>query len=573
MHIKNHTILDVKDLVVDYTTSHGSVRAVDQASFTLDAGECVGIIGESGSGKSSLVSAIMGLIKQGTILGEIRYQDVDLNALTAKQFRRYRWKEIALVFQNSLDVLNPVLTVGEQIEEPLRLHGHDSPHVREQKVISLLEMVELDPQWRKVYPHQLSGGMRQKALFAMALACHPKILLIDEPTASLDPESRQEIISLLMRLQHQEQCAILLISHDLALIKKLTGRMMVIYAGQIVEMGPTAQILKDPAHSYTRGLLQASPNFFKYKDLWGIEGEPPRGASQPGCPFYPRCCQAEESCQLSRPPLMPVGKSRMVACHKGGIETFLQAKGITMIYRSAEQTVPAVQDVNIDVKSGETVAVIGKTGSGKSTLAHVLAGVLQGDTGEVYYRQKKVKGRWATSMIGGMQIVFQDPFSSTSHRMKVLDVVKEPLDIIKWQDPRQCRETACQMLRLAQLPVTEEFLNSHCYTLSGGQRQRVAIARALVTRPKLLIADEITAMLDTSTQANILRELQMLQKTRGFAMLYITHDFHIARKIADTVYVLCEGKCVEHGMASEIFETPQHVYTKNLLHAAFNDFA
>jgi peptide/nickel transport system ATP-binding protein len=573
MVTEQQKILDVKNLVVDYTASTGTVRAVDQVSFGLHAGECVGIIGESGSGKSSLVSAIMGLIKQGTTQGEIRYRDIDLNALTEKQLRRYRWKEMALVFQNSLDVLNPVLTVGEQIEEPLRLHDGGTPHAREQRVIELLEMVELDPHWRKVHPHQLSGGMRQKALFAMALACHPNILLVDEPTASLDPESRQEIISLLMRLQHQEHCAMLLISHDLPLIKKLTGRLMVMYAGQFLETGMTPQVLKEPAHCYTRGLLQASPNFFKYKDLWGIEGEPPRSAAQTGCAFAPRCCQAEASCMTSRPVLTPVRQHRMVACHKSGIETFLQAANITKTYRSADRTVPAVKDVAIEVKSGETVALLGKTGSGKSTLAHVLAGVLRSDEGDVYYRRKKVEGRWATSMIGGMQIVFQDPFSSTSPRMTVLDVVREPLDIIRWQDADQRREAACQMLRTVQLPVTEEFLASYCYALSGGQRQRVAIARALSTQPKLLIADEITAMLDTSTQANILRQLQTLQKTRGFAMLYITHDFHIARKIADSVYVLRDGECVEHGVATDIFETPRHVYTKNLLQAAFHDFA
>ena len=573
MLIEQQKILDVKNLVVEYTASAGVVRAVDRVSFELRAGECAGIIGESGSGKSSLVSAVMGLIKQGTAQGEISYQDTDLNTLDEKQLRRYRWKEIALVFQNSLDVLNPVLTIGEQIEEPLRLHGSGTPAAREQRVLELLEMVELAPHWRKAYPHQLSGGMRQKALFAMALTCRPKILLVDEPTASLDPESRREIIALLMRLQHQEQCAMLLISHDLPLIKKLTGQMMVMYAGQILETGISSQMLKNPAHCYTRGLLQASPNFFKYKDLWGIEGEPPRSAAQTGCAFAPRCCQAEESCQGSRPALTPVSQHRMVACHKGGIETFLQANSITMTYRSADRTVPAVKDVSIEVKSGETVALLGKTGSGKSTLAHVLAGVLDCDEGEVHYRRKKVEGRWATSMIGGMQIVFQDPFSSTSPRMTVLDVVKEPLDILKWRNAEQRREAARRMLRTVQLPANEEFWVSHCYALSGGQRQRVAIARALVTQPKLLIADEITAMLDTSTQANILRQLQSLQKSRGFAMLYITHDFHIARKIADSVYVLRDGECVEHGVATDIFESPQHVYTKNLLQAAFHDFA
>ena len=233
--------------------------------------------------------------------------------------------------------------------------------------------------------------------------------------------------------------------------------------------------------------------------------------------------------------------------------------------------IEAVKGVGLEIRSGEVVALVGESGSGKSTLAHILAGVLPADAGQVFFKNRKVEGRWSTKMIGGMQIIFQDSFSSTSNRMKVLEVVKEPLDIIKWGSKKEREQAAIEALHTVQLPVSPDFLQRYCCALSGGQRQRLAIARALVTKPKLLIADEVTSMLDPSTQANLLRELKGLQNSCGFAMLYITHDLHLARKISDKVYVMYQGEIVETGVAFEIFENPEHVYTKQLLKDAFRD--
>jgi peptide/nickel transport system ATP-binding protein len=566
-------LLEIKDLSVTYDHVHPPVKAVDDISIQLGKHECLGIIGESGCGKSSLALGIGGLIKgdEGTVSGKIIYNGENLVGLPESKLRKYRWQEIALVFQNSLEVLNPVLKIKEQVGEPIKTHYKLSSAEVDQKVVKLLEMVGLDPNWRHQYPHQLSGGMRQRVLVAMALSCNPKLLIVDEPTTALDPLSKNEILQLLQNLQKKLGFTMIIISHDLGVVKKLTSRLITMYCGGIVESGITSEVLKNPMHCYTRGLLNSSPNLFKFKDLWGIEGEPVANDSVKGCAFYSRCCQSEESCNHSRPPLKYVALERMVACHKGGIETFLKAEGIKKTYKLKNMEIKAVNEVGLEIKSGEVIALVGESGSGKSTLAHILAGVLKADQGNIFYKNRKIEGRWATKMIGGMQIIFQDPFSATSDRLSVLDVVKEPLDIIKWGNKKEREAEAVMALQKVQLPVSDEFINRYCHALSGGQRQRVAIARSLVTKPKLLIADEVTSMLDPSTQANLLRELKGLQNRNGFAMLYITHDLHLARKVADKVYVMYQGKIVEQGVSFEIFERPEHVYTQQLLRESFRD--
>jgi peptide/nickel transport system ATP-binding protein len=513
----------------------------------------------------------MGLIKDGSVNGSIIYKDINLVGLPENKMRQYRWKEIAMMFQNSLDILNPVLTIGEQVGEPLRFHYHLTQPEIDERVVHTLEMVGLDPEWRTAYPHQLSGGMRQRVLLAMALICKPELMIVDEPTTALDAASKNEIFQLFQNLQKEFGFAMILISHDVAFVSKLTSLVMTMYSGQVVEYGRTSDVLKNPMHCYTRGLLNSSPQLFQFKDLWGISGEPPKeDNTQKGCPFKPRCCQSSDSCGESRPELRYVALERQVACHKGGIETFLKAEGIKKDYKVGEKVIKAVKGVYLEIRSGEVVALVGESGSGKSTLAHTLAGVLPADEGSVFFRGEKVENHWATKMIGGMQIIFQDPFSATSHRMQVLDVVKEPLEIMKWKSTEERNEAAYKALQAVHLPVTLDFLQRYCYSLSGGQRQRVAIARALVTRPNLVIADEITSMLDPSNQANILRELKGLQNEFGFAMLYITHELHLARKVSDRVYVMHQGEIVEQGNSSDIFEKPEHIYTKQLFEEAFH---
>ncbi|MEJ2038821.1 MAG: ATP-binding cassette domain-containing protein, partial [Desulfosarcinaceae bacterium] len=406
--------------------------------------------------------------------------------------------------------------------------------------------------WRKGFAHQLSGGMRQRALIAMSLGCEPDVLIVDEPTASLEAQSRLAVVNLLEELQQRMGFAMVLISHSLPAVQRLTSRLMTLYAGRVVEQGITADVLRNPLHPYTRGLINASPDFFQYKDLWGIAGAPPRPGAVEGCAFEPRCCQASAQCRQSRPPLVPVGVERRVACHKGGIETVLQAAGLKKTYRLDSKPIQALTGVNLTVRRGEVAALVGRSGSGKSTLAHILTQVVAPDAGGVSFFGRPVKGREATSVMGGIQLVFQDPGQAVSHRFTVLEAVREPLDLMGWQGRSQRDEKAVAALSAVHLPVSPDFLNRTCHALSGGQRQRVAIARALASDPALLVADEITSMLDPSTQAVILRELKAQQHERGFSMLFITHDLHLARKLADRVYVLDRGAVVEHGAAFEV---------------------
>lgn len=564
-------LLELKNFSVEYDGMEPPVKAVDDLNIRLNKNDTLGIIGESGCGKSSMALGVMGLLNNASVGGEVFYKGQSLQGLSEKEMRKYRWQEIALVFQNSLDVLNPVLTIGEQIGEPIKTHYSESKTAIQNRVVDLMGKVGLDPKWRQAYPYQLSGGMRQRVLVAMALSCKPELLIVDEPTTALDVLSKNEILKLLQKLQKEQGFAMIIISHDLGVIKKLTTRVAAMYCGRIIEKGLTSEVIKHPLHCYTRGLLNSSPNLFKYKDIWGIEGEAGSGLGTTGCAFYPRCCQHEESCQKDKPALAYVGLEHMVACHKGGIETFLSAVQIRKTHKLKDREILAVDDVSMEIKSGEIVALVGESGSGKSTLAQVLAGVWKADRGVAYFQKKKLEGHWATAMIGGMQIVFQDPFSATSHRLKVLDVVKEPLNIMKWGTREERDEAGKKALAAVQLPVSEAFLTRNCQALSGGQRQRLAIARALITKPKLLIADEVTSMLDPSTQANLLRELKGLQNRHGFAMLYITHDLHLARKVADKVYVMYQGRIVEHGVSGDVFKNPEHIYTKQLLKESFSD--
>lgn len=562
------SILEIKNLSVVYNSSGEEVRAVDKLSLEVKEGENLGIIGESGCGKSSFALSIMGLLKEAKVTGEVLYKGKNLLQLKDKELKKYRWQNIAIVFQNSLDVLNPVLTVKKQIAEPVKTHYRLSGKEIDKKVTELLKMVGLDRKWEKSYPHQLSGGMRQRVLIAMALACDPEVLLIDEPTASLDKDSKEQIIKLLSNLKKKFNFTSIIISHDMEAIQKLTSRLITMYKGRFIEIGLTEEVIKEPRHCYTRGLLNSAPELFPYKDLWGIKGTQDSCISAEGCAFYPRCPQSEESCQHMRPELEYVGVERMVACNRGGIQTFLKARNIKKTYKLENgENLQAVKGVNIKVRSGEIVALVGKSGSGKSTLAHVLVGVLTAENGQIEFMGKEVVDRWATKMIGGMQIVFQDPFSATSDRLSVMEVVKEPLNIIQWRDDDFRQQKVLNLLKKVQLPVRETFMKRACRNLSGGQRQRVAIARALITEPKLLIADEITSMLDPSIQANIIRQLKGLQNREGFSMLYITHNLNLARKVADKVYVMDEGKIIKDGIASEVFNSSQNIYANEYMEA------
>ena len=559
----NEPILQLRDLTIRYSGMDSD--AVHNVSLNLEHGESVGLIGESGSGKSSLALAVMGLLdKNVQITGSIYYKGVNLLELTEREMEYYRWKKIAIVFQNSLDVFNPVLTIGEQISEGILKHLGGSKTSAMERARVYLEMVGLEPSWAEAYPHQLSGGMRQKALIAMALSCEPEMLLVDEPTMALDSVSKQETIRLLMRLREKEQFAMLVISHELPVIAEMTSRVFVMCSGHILEEGPTQELLKNPLHTYTRGLIYSSPAINPYRDMWGISGEDEHPCAGI-CPFYSRCNQRIARCAYEPPILQSVGDGRRVSCLRGGIVTLLRGNGLSKVYKTRKKTVEACRGCDIQIRAGEVCALIGQTGSGKTTLAEILSGLIEPDSGRVEFDGQPVNGNSATSKISGIQMVFQDPLTATNDRLTIEEIVREPLDIAREQTKSERIHAVKDALKNVQLNNDDDFLAKRGFMLSGGQRQRVAVARALIMRPKLLIADEISAMLDPSTTANLLRLLKGLQNREGFAMLYITHDLALAQKISDKVYVMYKGAIIEKGPVEDVLRYPKEEYTKSLL--------
>lgn len=561
----DNSLLNIKNLRVKYKLEDESIRGVDGLSLSIKRGESLGVIGESGSGKSSLAMAIMGLIKEpNRVKGEILFRGKDINSLGKKELNKLRWKKMALVFQNSLDILNPLLTIHEQIDEVLRRHTGLSNGDIQARISYLLEEVGLSPDLASSYPHELSGGMRQRVLISMALACEPELLIVDEPTSALDMVSKNEIIKLLSELHRENNFALLVISHELDTVLKLTSNIAVMYSGTIVERGPSREVIIEPMHSYTKGLLNSSPAINPFGDMWGIPNEL-AGAEKSGCPFRARCTQTIDLCREKRPGLKYISKSREVACNRGGIATILESSDISKAYKTKSRSVRACVDCHIEVKSGEIVALIGESGSGKTTLAKILAGILKADKGKVFFEGEALDGNNFTSRERGIQIVFQDPFSSLNERLSVKEIIAEPMKVIKKMTIDSLEDDLREILREVQLENDDKFLNRKCHTLSGGQRQRLSLARALILRPKLLIADEISSMLDPSTQANILRLLKSLQNEKSFSMVYITHDLAVARKIADRIYVMSEGEIVEEGLASKVFSNPRHEYTRRLV--------
>ncbi|AUN17721.1 ABC transporter ATP-binding protein [Clostridium botulinum] len=556
-------LLIVRDLSV-YYENEKLYKAVDNVSFTLKTGENIGVIGESGSGKTSIAMAIMGLLRTNVkVQGEIIYKDKNILKLKNEEKNNYRWNKMALVFQNSLEVLNPVLNIKEQILEAIYKHLHIDKKEALDKVKDLLKMVGLSEDIGEEYPHNLSGGMRQKVLIAMALACDPEVLIVDEPTSALDNISKNEIIKLLKILQNKNNMTMIVISHDLYVIDKLTTKLEVMYKGNLLEEGYTKEIINNPMHTYTRGIINSSIEINPFRDLWGIPNE--EVLSEKGCTFYGRCVQRSVLCKENKPKLSKISDRRKVCCNKGGIINLLTANSLRKVYKTKYKKVSAVNYCNLSIRSGEIVSLIGESGSGKSTLANILSGILKPDEGQVYFNDEKLEGNKFTSKKFGIQIIFQDPISAINSSFTIMEAIREPLDIIKDGSIEDRNNKVLQVLNKVQLPTEKYFVNKKCNELSGGQRQRVSIARALIMEPTLLIADEISSMLDPSTKANILRLLKQLQNLNGFSMLYITHDINLAKKISDKILVMNSGKIVESGSVLEVLNNPKNVCTKRLI--------
>jgi len=557
-------LLDVSDLRVAYG---GDVHALRGVSFSLDRGESLAVVGESGSGKSTLAMSLAGLIQPPDAGGSVRVDGQELLGATGDLLRTLRWDRVALCLQNA--PFNPVATVGDQVAEPLRDRRGMSRSAARRRVEALAEQVSLDPALMGRYPHQLSGGERRRAYLAMALVLEPDLVVLDEPTAGLDPATRHDLVAHIAGLTSSHGFALVVVSHDLPDATRMADRTMVLYAGEAMEYGATRRVLQSPAHPYSWALVNTFPVMSTTKDLRPIRGHgPDPRAVPPGCPFHPRCTQVEPICWEEHADLRE-SRGRQVACHFGGVKTLLAAVGVHKTFVDGRRRVRAVRGVSFTLQEGESIGLVGPSGSGKSTLARMVTGHLDPDGGEVWLEEEVVTASWrkdARRLRRRIQLVMQDPWDALSPRLPVAELVAEPL--LFADDPPGPKERLVaveEALDGVGLPTSGEFLGARTHELSGGQLQRVALARALVIKPKVLVADEPTAMLDASEQARLLVVLRERQTEMGLGLVIISHDLAVVRKVTDRMVILDAGRVVEEGPSNVVSTVPASATGMSLL--------
>jgi len=521
-------LLAVETLSLSYRSGSAWQQVVHNVSFQLKAGEMVALVGESGSGKTTVAQAIMGLMAENGRRdnGQIKLNGVDISSWAQKRLDSLRGARISLVPQDPGNSLNPVKTIGEQVEEILRLHLKLTRAQRQQRVVELLTRVGLSYPEQRVsqYPHQLSGGMKQRVLIAIALALQPDIIIADEPTSALDVTVQKRILDLLDTLRQESGTAVLFVTHDLPLAAERADRIIVFRHGEIQESGPTAQIVSGPQHPYTRQLLiDAAPR-------------PHQRVQKPAARFSTPAIQAIKLCK-----------------------TFAAGKQHSLL---------ALDRASLVVQRGTTHALVGESGSGKTTLARILLGFEQADSGEVMLDgivTDGLRGEALRQLRRKIQFVWQNPFASLDPRQTLAQIIEEPLRNFERLSRKERRQRVEDVTIRVALPLA--LLSRSARELSGGQRQRVALARALILQPTILVLDEATSALDVTVQAQILDLLQQLQIAQGLTYLFITHDLATVRQIADSVTVLQAGKVVEQGDTVTIFSAPQHSYTRELIAA------
>ena len=598
-------LLDIGDLHVQFVTSHGTVRAVEGLSYQVYPGEMVAIVGESGSGKSVSALAVMRLLPDATAripAGSVKFDGRELLTLSEEEMRRVRGREIAMIFQEPMTSLNPVLRIGLQITEPLTIHLGMDDGAAQARAVELLTLVGItDPESRlNQYPHQLSGGMRQRVMIAIALACNPKLLIADEPTTALDVTIQAQILELMKDLSRRLGVAVVLITHNLGIVARYADRVNVMYAARLAESGTAERVFSRPLHPYARGLLTAVPRLDRGRSasLATIDGAPPNLLAPPrGCRFHPRCRFAISICQED-PPFVPAEPGHLVACHRvheiealdplgtrpaeaakvsanGSGERILDIRSTSKFFPiragllRRPRLIRAVNDVTLDIKRGETLGLVGESGCGKSTLGRLILRLDDPTAGEIRFEGIDLSRLRTDELFGvrkRMQVIFQDPYSSLNPRMTVGQIIGEPMRVHRILPREAIADRVAELLQLVGL--FPYMAARYPHELSGGQRQRVGIARALSVNPHVIVCDEAVSALDVSIQGQVINLLEELQQKLKLTYLFIAHDLAVVRHISTRVAVMYLGRIVEEAPAEELFANPKHPYTQALLAAA-----
>jgi ABC-type glutathione transport system ATPase component len=554
--LRDKTIAEVKDLRVEFQTKDGPVVGVSDVSFNIKSGETVCLVGESGSGKSVSSLSLMRLVEFGG--GEITggrllfnrkdSDEIDLAKTDPNLMRSIRGNEIGMIFQEPMTALNPVFTVERQLTEGLRLHASLSRSAASARALELMREVRIpEPERRlKQYPHELSGGMRQRVVIAMALACKPRLLIADEPTTALDVTIQAEILALIDRLKRETGTAVMFITHDMAVVAQMADRVVVMFRGKKVEEGTVEEIFENPQHLYTKALLAAVP---KLGEMSGKK--------------YPE-------------PMILMSRQQSAAVPiKGTNELLLEVESLTTRFavkggmlRRKVANVHAVEDVSFTINKGQTLGLVGESGCGKSTVGRSILRLEEPQWGSVRIGGKDIMALERNGLRNSrldMQMIFQDPFASLNPQMQLSDQVAEPIHNFATLEGKAVQERVQMLFDRVELP--HSFMRRYPHELSGGQRQRVAIARALALNPKLIIADEAVSALDVSVQAQVLNLMMELQSELNLSFLFISHDMAVVERVSHNVAVMYLGRIVEMGPRSAVFENPQHAYTQALMKA------
>jgi peptide/nickel transport system ATP-binding protein len=614
--MKRETLLEVRDLHTHFVMNQSTVRAVNGVSFDLAVGERMAVVGESGSGKSAMAMSLLKLVTYpGKIVsGSISLLGKDISQMEDRELNKIRGREIGTVFQDPMTSLDPIMTIEDQLISTIKRHLKMDTNASRARALELMRQVGIpDPEIRlKNYPFELSGGMRQRVLIAMALSCNPKLIIADEPTTALDVTIQAQIVELLKELAEQTGVALLFITHDLGLVARFAQKVAVMYGGQIVEYGTVHEIFANPQHPYTQSLLRTIPNMRSPKNsrLLQIDGFPPdMRIPMKGCSFLDRCPIAKSQCAIVTPGLTECSPSHKAACFvKGGINDaligreiehaksdagnlsshtktpadrknvapVLQIKSLRKYFKTTgslfkrdSRVIKAVDGIDFELYPGQTLGLVGESGCGKSTTARMLMRLEEPSDGKIIVEGIDIahlKGNELKKFRKKIQMVFQDPYSSFNPKMSIREIISEPLQVMGVGTHRERENKVMELIQTVGLKV--EYLDRYPNELSGGQRQRIGIARALALDPSIIVADEPTSALDVSIRAQVINLLTELQEKIGISVIFISHDLSIVRHISDTIAVMYLGKIVEFGPAAEVFANPKHPYTKALIYAA-----